>query len=623
MLIWIKFPMRQFAGGFDAPARRPGAALLILSLFAALWQTPVHAAGSGIVLPAPAIDAPKSGSAGVKTVVLAGGCFWGVQLVFQHVKGVRQAVSGYTGGAKDTAVYEAVSSGTTGHAEAVQVTFDPRRISLGRVLQIYFSVAHDPTELNRQGPDTGTQYRSAIFYRNDTQKNVAEAYIAQLGKAGVFKAPIVTELDPLTEFYPAEAYHQNYGTLHPNSPYIAYYDLPMVETLKRLFADLYREKPVLVPAAAPAVAAAPAAAPVVAAPLEEGNAAYMRGDYATAERLLRPLAEEGNATAQFDLGGMYYHGRGVPQDYAAALTWYGKAADQGDPRAENGLGDMYLDGSGVAQDSAAALAWYRKSADQGHSSAQYNLGAMYENGADVPQDYAEALKWFRLAAEQGDGRAQVELGAMYENGQGTPRDYAEALKWFRKAADQASPAAQYNLGQMYRLGNGVPQNDAAAAKWYRLAAKNGYAAAQSNLGAMYAKGQGVRQDYADALKWFHLAADHGDIDAQFNIAGIYGHGQGVPQDYAEAAKWYRLAAEQGYPFAQNSLGILYAQGQGVAPDYVQAYMWFNLAATRIRASNTEKRDLIIKNRDAVAAKMTPAQIEEAQRLADEWKPKAD
>jgi peptide-methionine (S)-S-oxide reductase len=282
----IAAPHSPLVGNFDAPVRRPCTALLVLSLLAALWQTPVHAAGSATVLPAPAIDAPKSGSAGPQTIVLAGGCFWGVQLVFQHVRGVSQAISGYAGGAKDTAVYEVVSSGTTGHAESVQVTFDPRRISLGRILQIYFSVAHDPTELNRQGPDTGTQYRSAIFYRDDTQKSVAEAYIAQLGKAGVFRRPIVTKLNPLTEFYPAEAYHQNYGTLHPNNSYIALYDLPMAENLKRLFADLYREKPVLVSAAGPA-------APVVAAPLEEGNAAYIRGDFATAERLLRPLAEQG------------------------------------------------------------------------------------------------------------------------------------------------------------------------------------------------------------------------------------------------------------------------------------------------------------------------------------------
>ncbi len=611
----IASPHSPPAGILDAPVHRPRVALLLLSLLAALWQTPVQAAGSAIVLPPPAIDAPKSAAAGPQTIVLAGGCFWGVQLVFQHVKGVRQAVSGYAGGAKDTATYEVVSTGTTGHAESVQVTFDPRRVSLGRILQIYFSVAHDPTELNRQGPDTGTQYRSAIFYADDTQKSVAEAYIAQLGKAGVFKHPIVTKLDQLTGFYPAEDYHQNFATLHPDNPYIAQYDLPMAGNLKRLFADLYREKPVLVSGTA-------RAAPAIVGPLEEGNAAYVRGDFATAERLLRPLAEQGNATAQFDLGGMYNRGQGVPQDDAEALAWYRKAADQGDARAQNGLGDLYFDGKGVPQDYAAALTWYRKSADQGHASGEYNLGAMYESGEGVPQDDAEALRWYRLAADQGHGRAQVELGSMYENGQGTAQDYGEALKWFQKAADQGLAAAQYNLAQMYRLGSGTAPNAATAAKWYRVAANKGYAAAQSNLGVMYATGQGVRQDYADALRWFHLAADHGDLDAQFNIGGMYVHGQGVPQDYNEALKWYRLAADQGYGYAQNSLAILYAEGRGVMQDYVQAYMWFNLAAEHIRASNAEARNSAMKNRDAVAAKMTPEQIAQAQKLVDEWKPKS-
>ncbi len=169
-----------------------------------------------------------------------------MQAVFQHVKGVTQAVSGYAGGSKETASYEIVSSGRTGHAESVQVTFDPAKISLGRILQIYFSVAHDPTQLNRQGPDSGTQYRSAIFYQDDAQKSIAQAYIAQLDKAGVFKRPIVTQVNPLTGFYPAEAYHQDYATLHPAQPYIAINDLPKVENLQRVFGDLYREHPVLV-----------------------------------------------------------------------------------------------------------------------------------------------------------------------------------------------------------------------------------------------------------------------------------------------------------------------------------------------------------------------------------------
>jgi peptide-methionine (S)-S-oxide reductase len=240
-------------------ARRPTSlairslgALLLLALLWAFWQTHVGAEPA-VMIPAPAIDAPKepskAGAPALQTVVLAGGCFWGVQAVFQHVKGVSQAISGYAGGTKDTASYEVVSSGRTGHAESVQVTFDPRQISYGRILQIYFSVAHDPTQLNRQGPDFGPQYRSAIFYRDDSQKSIAQAYIAQLDKAGVFKHPIVTQMSALTEFYPAEAYHQDYATLHPSSPYIAFNDLPKVENLQRVFADIYRETPILVSAA--------------------------------------------------------------------------------------------------------------------------------------------------------------------------------------------------------------------------------------------------------------------------------------------------------------------------------------------------------------------------------------
>jgi len=233
----------------NALARRSLAGLLLAVGLWAFWQTHVGAEPA-VVIPAPAVDAPKEppkpGAPPLQTVVLAGGCFWGVQAVFQHVKGVSQAVSGYAGGAKDTASYAVVSSGQSGHAESVQVTFDPRQISYGRILQIYFSVAHDPTQLNRQGPDTGPQYRSAIFYRDDSQKSIAQAYIAQLDKSGVFKRPIVTQLTPLTEFYPAEAYHQDYLTLHPTQPYIAYNDIPKVENLKKIFADNYIEKPTLV-----------------------------------------------------------------------------------------------------------------------------------------------------------------------------------------------------------------------------------------------------------------------------------------------------------------------------------------------------------------------------------------
>jgi peptide-methionine (S)-S-oxide reductase len=212
-----------------------------------LVATAAQAAERAFTIPAPTLD--QTTNADKATVVLAGGCFWGVQAVFQHTKGVTSAVSGYAGGDKSTAHYETVGTGRTGHAESVAVTFDPRQISLGKILQIYFSVAHNPTELNRQGPDVGTQYRSAIFYADDEQKRIAAAYVAELDKAKAFPGPVVTRLEPLRGFYPAEDYHQDFAVLHPTYPYIVFNDLPKVDNLKRLFAADYRETPVTVMAA--------------------------------------------------------------------------------------------------------------------------------------------------------------------------------------------------------------------------------------------------------------------------------------------------------------------------------------------------------------------------------------
>jgi peptide-methionine (S)-S-oxide reductase len=214
---------------------------------AAFAVAPSFAAEDAVVIPAPAMDAKPAD--GIQTVVLSGGCFWGVQGVFQHTAGVASAVSGYSGGSKANADYEKVSTGTTGHAESVQVKYDPRKISYGKLLQIFFSVAHNPTELNHQGPDSGTQYRSAIFTTSDEQKKVTDAYIAQLNASKVYPKPIVTKVGPLEAFYAAEGYHQDYLTLHPNQPYIAYNDIPKVENLKKLFAENYTEKPTLVSAA--------------------------------------------------------------------------------------------------------------------------------------------------------------------------------------------------------------------------------------------------------------------------------------------------------------------------------------------------------------------------------------
>ena len=203
------------------------------------------AAQEGVTLPAPAVDMP-AGQSTTAVAVLAGGCFWGVQGVFQHLKGVSNAVSGYAGGSKSTAVYELTNDGTTGHAESVQVTFDPRQVSYGQLLQVFFSVAHDPTQLNRQGPDTGTQYRSTIFAANAEQAAVAKAYIAQLDGAKAFKKRIVTTIEMDRPFYQAEKYHQDFLVRNPTYPYIVYNDLPKIENLKRLFPGMYRQVPVLV-----------------------------------------------------------------------------------------------------------------------------------------------------------------------------------------------------------------------------------------------------------------------------------------------------------------------------------------------------------------------------------------
>lgn len=192
--------------------------------------------------PAAVLDSSIAASKGEQTAVFAGGCFWGIQAVFQHVKGVTKATSGYSGGSANTAEYETVSTGSTGHAESVKVTYDPSQVTYGQLLRVFFSVAHDPTELNRQGPDTGTQYRSVIFYNGDEQKKIAEAYITQLNQAKIFPKPIVTQVVPLKAFYAAEAYHQNYATMHPDSPYIIFNDAPKVAHLRQEFPDLYTGK---------------------------------------------------------------------------------------------------------------------------------------------------------------------------------------------------------------------------------------------------------------------------------------------------------------------------------------------------------------------------------------------
>ena len=323
----------------------------------------------------------------------------------------------------------------------------------------------------------------------------------------------------------------------------------------------------------------------VKADFDAGKSAYDRGDYATAFREWKPLAEKGNAAlAQFYLGLMYAQGQGVPQDYAEAARWYRRAAEQGYDAAQFRLGMLYFEGEGFPQDYKEAMRWIRLAADQGLSDAQDSLGLMYRWGKGVKQDYAEAARWYRLAAEQGYAPAQAKLGVMYQQGEGVPQDSKEAVRWFRLAAEQewkGLPVIQHLLGEIYRGGKGIPQNLAEALYWFSSAAKNGLASSQVALGSMYFRGA---QD-------------------------------GVTQNFALSAHWYRLAAEQGYSDGQFRLGFLYAIGAGVPRDYVQAYMWLNLAAA------SDPRHEIAEFLTGVEEKMTPAQIGEAQRLARQWKQK--
>jgi peptide-methionine (S)-S-oxide reductase len=214
--------------------------LAVLALF--LW-TRHNYASAATVIPDPAVDETLASQKGQETVVVSGGCFWGVQAVFQHVKGVTSATSGYSGGTVKNPNYEQVSSGETGHAESVQIVYDPSKITLGQLLKVFFSVAHDPTELNRQGPDTGTQYRSIVFFSNTDQQRIAQSYVDQLNQSKVFSQPIVTQIVPLKAFYRAEDYHQNYATEHPDNPYIAMFDLPKLKNLQQQFPSLYVAKP--------------------------------------------------------------------------------------------------------------------------------------------------------------------------------------------------------------------------------------------------------------------------------------------------------------------------------------------------------------------------------------------
>ena len=329
---------------------------------------------------------------------------------------------------------------------------------------------------------------------------------------------------------------------------------------------------------------------------------------------LKPLAEQGDAEAQFKLAQCYDEGRTVEKDFTKVVEWYTKAAEQGNVGAQNNLGRCYEKGKGVEKDQKRAIEWYTKAAEQGALGAQYNLGACYYRGDGVEKDYTKALEWYRKAAEQGDSLALNEIGIIYENGcgvekdinkavecyaraaeqgcaiaqnnlglcyifgQGVEKDYEKAIEWFTKAAEQDDYWGQYNLALSYEKGNGVEKNNTKAAEWYTKAAMQGLAEAQNNLGCCYESGKGVETNLAKAAEWYTKAAQQGDARAQYNLAELYKKGKGVDNDDIKAVGWFTKAAKQGYAYAQNALAVCYAKGRGVEIDRRKAVEWFIKAA---------------------------------------------
>lgn len=385
--------------------------------------------------------------------------------------------------------------------------------------------------------------------------------------------------------------------------------------------------------------------------LEAVGAAVERGDFRTAIHLLQPLAEQGEASAQLNLGALYHDGLGVPQDFAKAAHWYEKAAAQGNANAQNKLGLLYAVGLGVPQDYVETVRLYGLAAEQGAAKHQFDLAVMYDNGLGVAKDPAQAVQWYVRAAEQGLTEAEASLGLLYQRGEGVERDLAKALALFKSAAAKGEPRAQNNLALMYTKGDGVPRDYEAAVSWFSKAAAQGLASAMTNLGVMYDNGFGVTQDDAKAVELYRragrqgtveleavlaemglpydarlaplpegevsaeglrLAAEQGDPVAQFMLGHVHAHGLVGEPDLRAAARWYQKAAAAGLTSAMTNLGLLYLQGAGVPQDYVLGYMWINLAA------GSGQRDAI-RVREAISSRMTPAQVNEAQRLASrQW-----
>ncbi len=353
---------------------------------------------------------------------------------------------------------------------------------------------------------------------------------------------------------------------------------------------------------------------ILAAParadFETGEAAYDRGDYATAFQEFRPLAEQGHAEAQFNLGFMRSIGQGVPQDDAHAVLWYRKAAEQGHAMAQSSLGFMYYTGQGVPWDDSQAAKWFREAAEQGDAPAQLLLGLMYKVGWGVPRDDKLGKKWSDKAAEQGLHNLVPGISD------------TQVEKRYRKAAEQGFVSAQFYFGLMWDRNYGVTLDRVRAARWYRKAAEQGHAGAQYELGWKYERNVGVAGDHAEAVKWYRKAADQGHAMAQYSLGSMYYEGRGVKdyvqgpgveqdyevrvvqQDYSQAAKWFRKAAEQGFVDGQFQLGMMYLEGQGMPQDNVQALEWFNLAAEQGHINALEFRKVLVEGSTAAQTPKT-------------------
>jgi len=370
-------------------------------------------------------------------------------------------------------------------------------------------------------------------------------------------------------------------------------------------------------------------APEIAAMFNRG-VAYMKGqgvskDQTLAAHWFKEAAKQGYDEAQFFIGVMYAAGEGVTQNYVESMQWHLKAAAQGHTGSQCSLGVLYTNGIGVSKDDEEAVKWFRRAATADNAEGQYNLGAKYANGEGVAQNNVQGHKWLNLAATRVkasdtelremaiEGRAQLE-------GRMTPAQIAEAQKLASEWEPWNDAEGQYNLGLKFANGQGVSQDYTKAVQWYQRAAEQDHVAAQFHLGVLYEEGRCVARDYIQAMQWFQKVADKGFPVAQYNLGVMYAKGQGVPQDYVQAVFRWQKAANQGNAAAQFALGVAYSNGEGVSHDYVQAYKWFYLTAACSTASDTELHDIAIKERDEVSAKMTPAQIDEAEKLARKWRP---